>query len=45
MDSTELSEDCLARRTVVIFENEVDAHRFRRWAQGRGFEVEQKEMQ
>ena len=40
VDSTELSEDCLARRTVVVFENEVDAHRFRRWAQGRGFGVE-----
>ena len=45
VDSTELSEDCLARRTVVVFENEVDAHRFRRWAQGRGFGIEQKERQ
>jgi hypothetical protein len=37
--ATELVRDGHARRTEVLFTNELDARRFRRWAAGRGFEI------
>lgn len=38
--ATELVRDGYARRTEVLFTNELDGHRFARWAESRGFEVE-----
>ena len=40
--STEMIRDGHARRTEVAFTNELDGHRFARWALGRGFEIEEQ---
>lgn len=38
---TEMVRDGYARRTRVQFTNELDCHRFLRWATSRGFEIEE----
>lgn len=39
--STELVRDGYSRRTEVLFTNELDGHRFARWAESRGFQLEE----
>jgi Lon protease-like protein len=38
---TAMVRDGYARRTEVQFTNELDSHRFERWATSRGFELEE----